>query len=244
MTVVSRLRKDAALWTVPGPRPPHRAGPNRVYGEQRIDLAKRGGPAPGVGDRDVHPVREADGEAVQDVRGDVAAGRGCDPGGPGGRAERVGRVLLHRPGRRGGRHPRRTVADRFSPGDAFRGREGGRRGGSAAGPIGVRASVGAFHICLWTFTMTEAWAWGRAVRTDLVGTPDVRPRGTTGTAAEPRGQAAGVAAGIAGWMRYGRLLRPGPDRAGNPSRRGTPAQPRLPDREEVAERAVLMTSRL
>ena len=23
------------------------------------------------------------------------------------------------------------------------------------------ANVGAFHICLWTFTMTEAWAWGR-----------------------------------------------------------------------------------
>lgn len=23
------------------------------------------------------------------------------------------------------------------------------------------ASVGAFHICLWTFTMTEAWAWDR-----------------------------------------------------------------------------------
>jgi hypothetical protein len=26
----------------------------------------------------------------------------------------------------------------------------------------VRASVGAFHMCLWTFTMTEAWAWDRA----------------------------------------------------------------------------------
>jgi hypothetical protein len=25
----------------------------------------------------------------------------------------------------------------------------------------VWASVGAFHVCLWTFTMTEAWAWGR-----------------------------------------------------------------------------------
>jgi hypothetical protein len=23
------------------------------------------------------------------------------------------------------------------------------------------ASVGAFHVCLWAFTMTEAWAWGR-----------------------------------------------------------------------------------
>ena len=25
----------------------------------------------------------------------------------------------------------------------------------------VWANVGAFHICLWAFTMTEAWAWGR-----------------------------------------------------------------------------------
>src|SRR5215211_3215425 len=43
VTVVSRLRKDSALWTVPGPRAPHRRGPNRIYGEHRIDLAKRAG---------------------------------------------------------------------------------------------------------------------------------------------------------------------------------------------------------
>jgi hypothetical protein len=41
VTVVSRLRKDAALRTVPGPRVPPRRGPNRLYGEYRIDLAKR-----------------------------------------------------------------------------------------------------------------------------------------------------------------------------------------------------------
>jgi len=23
------------------------------------------------------------------------------------------------------------------------------------------ANIGAFHVCLWTFTMTEAWAWSR-----------------------------------------------------------------------------------
>ena len=38
-------------------------------------------------------------------------------------------------------------------------------------PLGVvtrlvrRANVGAFHLCLWTFTMTEAWAWGRVADT-------------------------------------------------------------------------------
>ena len=25
----------------------------------------------------------------------------------------------------------------------------------------IRTSLGAFHVCLWTFTLTEAWAWGR-----------------------------------------------------------------------------------
>ena len=36
VTVVSRLRRDAALRTVPGPRPPGRRGRRRVYGEHRV----------------------------------------------------------------------------------------------------------------------------------------------------------------------------------------------------------------
>ena len=24
----------------------------------------------------------------------------------------------------------------------------------------IWANIGAFHVCLWTFTLTEAWAWG------------------------------------------------------------------------------------
>jgi hypothetical protein len=43
MTVVSRLRKDAALDTVSGPRAPGRRGRPRVYGESRIELAKQAG---------------------------------------------------------------------------------------------------------------------------------------------------------------------------------------------------------
>ena len=43
VTVVSRLRKDSSQWMVPGPRPRHRRGPDRIYGERRIDLAKRAG---------------------------------------------------------------------------------------------------------------------------------------------------------------------------------------------------------
>src|SRR5579875_2718794 len=43
MTVVSRLRKDAALRTLPGPRLAGKRGRPRTYGEDVIDLAKRGG---------------------------------------------------------------------------------------------------------------------------------------------------------------------------------------------------------
>jgi hypothetical protein len=44
-TVVSRLRKDAALWSVPKPVPPgqRRRGKPRTYGTKRISLAKRAG---------------------------------------------------------------------------------------------------------------------------------------------------------------------------------------------------------
>jgi hypothetical protein len=41
--VIGRLRKDAALWSVPEPPPPGRPGRKPVYGKQRISLAKRAG---------------------------------------------------------------------------------------------------------------------------------------------------------------------------------------------------------
>src|SRR4051794_25200372 len=43
MTVVSRLRKDAALRSLPGPKLPGRRGPAPTYGPDVIDLAKRAG---------------------------------------------------------------------------------------------------------------------------------------------------------------------------------------------------------
>ena len=58
------------------------------------------------------------------------------------------------------------------------------------------ANVGAFHVCLWTFTMTEAWAWGRQAD-ELVDRSD-SPWDNAVTPPEPRGQAAGVASCAAG----------------------------------------------
>ena len=42
-TVVGRLRKDAALRSLPEPRPPGRRGPQATYGKARLSLAKRAG---------------------------------------------------------------------------------------------------------------------------------------------------------------------------------------------------------
>jgi hypothetical protein len=42
-TVISRLRKDAALWSLPLPKPTGQRGPQATYGKKRISLAKRAG---------------------------------------------------------------------------------------------------------------------------------------------------------------------------------------------------------
>jgi DDE superfamily endonuclease len=41
--VVGRLRKDAALWSLPSPKPQGQRGPAATYGKQRLSLAKRAG---------------------------------------------------------------------------------------------------------------------------------------------------------------------------------------------------------
>src|SRR5947209_10453575 len=41
--LVGRLRKDAALWSLPLPKPPSQPGPQPTYGKGRLSLAKRAG---------------------------------------------------------------------------------------------------------------------------------------------------------------------------------------------------------
>ena len=165
MTVVSRLRKDAALWTVPGPREPGRRGRPRTYGPDRIDLAKRAGQRRGwsTGVFNLYGAT-----MVKRYKTFLATWR------PVGGAIRV--VLVDEP--TGWRaffctdtsasvvDILTSVADRFSLEITFR----DCKEVVGAGPQQVRfvwANIGAFHVCLWTFTMTEAWAWGRSVD-DLV----------------------------------------------------------------------------
>jgi hypothetical protein len=65
------------------------------------------------------------------------------------------------------------VADRFSRENPFR--ECKDLVGAGRQPVRfVWANVGAFHVCLWAVTMTEAWAWDLA-ETGLVGHRSASP---------------------------------------------------------------------
>jgi hypothetical protein len=159
VTVVSRLRKDAALRTVPGPKPPGRRGPAPTYGDRRVELAKRAGQRRGwttaVFDLYGRPARKRyktfvatwrpAGGAIRVVLVDEPTGWAAffctDP------TATVAEILT-------------AVANRFALESAFR----DCKEVVGAGQQRVRfvwASVGAFHVCLWTYTMTEAWARGR-----------------------------------------------------------------------------------
>jgi hypothetical protein len=159
MTVVSRLRKDAALRTLPGPRPAGKRGRPRTYGPDAIDLAKRAGQRRGWSSDTFELYGE---KVVKRYKTFLATWR------PAGGAIRV--VLVDEP--TGWRAYFCTdtsasvadilgmVADRFSLEIAFR----ECKQVVGAGQQQVRfiwANVGAFHVCLWTYTLTEAWAWDR-----------------------------------------------------------------------------------
>jgi hypothetical protein len=159
MTVVSRLRKDAALRTLPGPRPTGKRGRPRTYGPDKIDLAKRAGQRRGwsfdtfdlYGEKVVKRYKtflatwRPAGGAIRVVLEDETNGWRAylctDP------SASVADILT-------------MIADRFSLEITFR----ECKQVVGAGQQQVRfiwANAGAFHICLWTFTMTEAWAWAR-----------------------------------------------------------------------------------
>ncbi len=165
VTVVSRLRRDAALWSVPGPKPPGRRGPAPTYGDRRITLAKRAGQRRGwsTGVFDLYG-----GKAVKRYKTFLATWR------PAGGLIRV--VLVEESTgwvaffctdpEANVAAILSAVADRFTLETAFR----DCKEVVGAGQQQVRlvgASLGAFHLCLWTYTMTEAWAWTRAAE-DLV----------------------------------------------------------------------------
>jgi hypothetical protein len=159
ITVVSRLRRDAALRTVPGPKPPGRRGPAPTYGDGRIELAKRAGQrrgwATGVFALYGRPTAKRYKTFVATWRpagGSIRVVLVDEPTGPVAFfctdvSASVADILA-------------AVADRFALETAFRDcKEVVGAGQQQVRSIG--ANVGTFHVCLWTYTMTESWAWDR-----------------------------------------------------------------------------------
>lgn len=134
MTVVGRLRNDAALWTSPGPRPDGKRGRPRTYGE---DVAKTHKTflatwRPAGGAIRVVPVGEPTGGRARFCTDTQAS---------------VGDLLG-------------MVADRSSL--EITSRECEQVVGAGQQQVrSIGADIGASHICAWTLTMTEAWAWSR-----------------------------------------------------------------------------------
>jgi DDE superfamily endonuclease len=159
VVVVSRLRKDAALRTLPPPREPGRPGRPAVYGPGRVSLAKRAGQRRGWRRLGVELYGE---RAEKQFKTFVATWRPA--GGP-------IRVVLVRE-RDGWRAYFCTdpgasvsdvlsaVADRFSLEQGFK----DLKEVWGVGQQQLRnlyANVGAYHLNLWLHTLVEAWAWRR-----------------------------------------------------------------------------------
>ena len=158
VTVVSRLARTRRCTPVPAPRRPGQRGrPPLRRTTHRPGQTRRSKTRLAL--RRVRPVRQADAEDLQDVLGDVAAGRRPHPRRAGQGADGWVAFFCTDPAASVA-DVLGSVADRFSLETAFR----ETKEVVGAGQQQVRflwANVGAFHICLWTYTRTEAWAWGR-----------------------------------------------------------------------------------
>jgi hypothetical protein len=158
--VASRLRKDAALWSVPPPPPPARPGRKPVYGKQRVSLAKRAGQARGW-----QPVECTQyGERVtKTVKTFVATWR------PAGGAIRV--VLVREPDGwvpffctdpgASAAEVLEAMADRGALEQTFK--DVKEVWGAGQQQVrNVHSSEACFNLCLWLYSLVEAWAWGKA----------------------------------------------------------------------------------
>jgi hypothetical protein len=160
VVVVSRLRKDAALRDLPGPRPRGRRGRPAIYGRGRIELAKRAGQRRGWREEEFELYGRTEPRRYKTF---LATWR---PAGG------VVRVVLVRQGETWAAffctEPEASaadvltaVADRASIEQAFH----DLKEVWGAGQQQLRnvwANIGAFHLNLWLHTLVEAWAWGRA----------------------------------------------------------------------------------
>ncbi|SRR5216683_4107952 len=154
--VVGKLRKDAALWSVPAPRRRGRGRP-RKYGPQKLDLAKRAAHKKGW---QTVMVKQYGQQATKQVKTFLATWR------PAGGVIRV--VIVKEPhgwlaffctdAQASLPSILEAVADRMAIEQVFH----DVKEVEGAGQQQVRniwANIAAFHMNLWAYTLVEMWAW-------------------------------------------------------------------------------------
>jgi DDE superfamily endonuclease len=159
-TVVSRLRKDAALCSLPLPKPAGRRGPQATYGKGRISLAKRAGQTRGWEQVECEQYGK---KVTKTIKTFLATWR------PAGGVIRV--VLVKEEDcwlPFFGADPEVTaveileaMADRNAEEQVFKD-EKGVWGAGQQQVRNVHSSEGCFNLNLWMYSLVEAWAWGEA----------------------------------------------------------------------------------
>jgi hypothetical protein len=157
--VVGRLRKDAALWSLPGPKLRGRRGPAPTYGKERVSLAKRAGQKRGwqevacvqYGKQVVKTIktylatwRSAGGVIrvvlVQEADGWLAFF--CT------KAETTAEEILE------------AVADRSAIEQTFK--DVKEVWGAGQQQVrNIHSNQGCFNLNLWLYSLVETWAWGK-----------------------------------------------------------------------------------
>ncbi len=158
-TVVSRLRKDAALYSLPEPKPAGRRGPQATYGKERISLAKRAGQTRGW--EQVECVQYGE-EVTKPVKTFLATWR---PAGGIIRvvlvAEEDGWIPFFSP------NPEATaveileaMADRNAQEQVFKDGKG-VWGAEQQQVRNIYSNEGCFNLNLWMYSLVEAWGWDK-----------------------------------------------------------------------------------
>jgi hypothetical protein len=157
IVLVSRLRKDAALYDLPQPRPSGRRGRPAIYGKHRIDLAKRAGQRRGwrVEELELYGRKEP-----RRYKTFLATWR------PAGGVIRVVLVELRKgwaaffctDPEASAAEVLTAAADRASIEQVFH--DVKEVWGAGQQQLrNVWANIGAFHLNLWLYTLVELWAW-------------------------------------------------------------------------------------
>jgi hypothetical protein len=157
--VVGRLRQDAALWSLPLPKPPSQPGPQATYGKQRLSLAKRAGHRGGWQQVECVPYGQ---KVTKTIKTFLATGK------PAGGVIRVvlvqeedGWVAFF------GTKPEATAAEileAMADRGALEQTTKDVKEVWGAGQQQVRnlhSNEGCFNRNLWRYSLLEAWAWDR-----------------------------------------------------------------------------------